>query len=233
MLRSCYRTKVQFFKDSNATTDVQWFFTDLPQIPFPTLFGSRNWDADNGEWLPTLGEVPGELRLWKNGRRPGQFPGGHVCGTADQWLNGCLLADRLHDADLEPDGVPKCCWEGKKPPAKGGLVLGGSSVVPAPAPTTGGGLLLGGGSDVGMLQTGIIVGWGNPEAPAGWVLCDGSAYSRTDPRYATLFAVIGETFGAGDGLTTFNVPDLRGRGPVGAGGPPPLPDYQLGQEGNG
>jgi len=50
-------------------------------------------------------------------------------------------------------------------------------------------------------------------APTGWVLCDGSAISRT--TFAALFAVIGTTFGVGDGSTTFNVPDLRGRVPVG------------------
>lgn len=44
-------------------------------------------------------------------------------------------------------------------------------------------------------------------APAGYVMCDGSAISRTD--YANLFACIGVKFGAGDGSTTFNVPDLR------------------------
>lgn len=54
-----------------------------------------------------------------------------------------------------------------------------------------------------------------PAAPAGWLLCDGAAISRT--TYATLFAAIGTAFGAGDGSTTFNVPDLRGRAPIGAG----------------
>lgn len=44
-------------------------------------------------------------------------------------------------------------------------------------------------------------------APVGYVMCDGSAISRTD--YANLFACIGVKFGAGDGSTTFNVPDLR------------------------
>ena len=42
--------------------------------------------------------------------------------------------------------------------------------------------------------------------PEGWLLCDGSAVSRTD--YANLFSVIGTTYGDGDGSTTFNVPDL-------------------------
>ena len=45
-------------------------------------------------------------------------------------------------------------------------------------------------------------------APAGWLKCDGSAVSRT--TYAGLFAVIGTTFGTGNGVTTFNLPDLRG-----------------------
>jgi microcystin-dependent protein len=51
----------------------------------------------------------------------------------------------------------------------------------------------------------------------GCVLCNGSTYSRTDPTYAALFAAIGTTFGAGDGSTTFAVPDVRGRSMVAAG----------------
>lgn len=50
----------------------------------------------------------------------------------------------------------------------------------------------------------------------GFLLCDGSAVSRE--TYADLFAVIGTTFGAGDGSTTFNLPDLRGRFIQGANG---------------
>lgn len=47
-------------------------------------------------------------------------------------------------------------------------------------------------------------------APAGWLMCDGAAVSRT--TYAALFAAIGSSAGAGNGSTTFNVPDFRGRG---------------------
>lgn len=50
-------------------------------------------------------------------------------------------------------------------------------------------------------------------APEGWLFADGSAVSRAD--YAELFAVIGTTYGAGDGVTTFNLPDKRGRVTVG------------------
>lgn len=51
-------------------------------------------------------------------------------------------------------------------------------------------------------------------APQGWMLCDGSAVSRT--TYAALFAVIGTTYGEGDGETTFNIPDLTGRVVIGS-----------------
>lgn len=53
------------------------------------------------------------------------------------------------------------------------------------------------------------------KVPTGWKICDGSALSRT--TYSNLYDVIGTTWGSGNGSTTFNIPDLRGRAPVGAG----------------
>lgn len=67
-----------------------------------------------------------------------------------------------------------------------------------------------------LLPTGAIVPFGGNVAPSGFLLCDGSAVSRT--TYATLFAVLQETYGAGDSVTTFNLPDLRGNVPVGING---------------
>jgi microcystin-dependent protein len=64
-----------------------------------------------------------------------------------------------------------------------------------------------------VTPTGTITMYGAASAPAGWLLCDGSPVSRT--TYASLFALIGIAYGAGDGSTTFNVPDLRGRVPAG------------------
>ena len=61
---------------------------------------------------------------------------------------------------------------------------------------------------VAQTPTGTIIWYAGGTAPSGYLECDGSAVSRT--TYATLFAVIGETFGGGDGSTTFNLPDLRG-----------------------
>lgn len=61
---------------------------------------------------------------------------------------------------------------------------------------------------VAGVATGTIQYFAMASVPSGWLDCDGTAVSRT--TYAALFSVIGEDYGAGDGSTTFNVPDLRG-----------------------
>lgn len=74
---------------------------------------------------------------------------------------------------------------------------------------------------------GTIQSYGAAAAPSGWLLCDGAAISRT--TYAQLFAVIGTTFGTGDGSTTFNTPDMRGVFAKGAG----TTNRTLGKDANG
>jgi len=65
------------------------------------------------------------------------------------------------------------------------------------------------------LPTGAVQLYAGATAPSNWLLCDGTAVSRT--TYSALFTVCSTTYGAGDGSTTFNLPDLRGRVPIGAG----------------
>lgn len=65
------------------------------------------------------------------------------------------------------------------------------------------------------LPPGATIPYAGTSAPAGWLLCDGSAVSRA--TYATLFGVVGTTWGVGDGSTTFNVPNMNGRVAVGTG----------------
>lgn len=64
-----------------------------------------------------------------------------------------------------------------------------------------------------QLPSGALMPFAGSAAPTGWLLCAGQAVSRS--TYADLFAAIGTTYGTGDGSTTFNLPDLRGRIPVG------------------
>lgn len=70
------------------------------------------------------------------------------------------------------------------------------------------------------ISAGAIWLWPGSTAPEGWLLCNGQAVSRT--TYAGLFGVLGTAYGQGDGSTTFNVPDLTGRVPMGTNGTYPL-----------
>jgi len=61
----------------------------------------------------------------------------------------------------------------------------------------------------GLLPAGMVIAFAGPNAPPGWLPCNGAAVSRM--QYGALFAAIGTAWGTGDGASTFNVPDLRGR----------------------
>lgn len=59
------------------------------------------------------------------------------------------------------------------------------------------------------LPAGVVLHFANSSAPTGWLECNGAAVSRA--TYSALFVAIGTVYGAGDGSTTFNLPDLRGQ----------------------
>jgi microcystin-dependent protein len=63
------------------------------------------------------------------------------------------------------------------------------------------------------IPTATIVPWSSASVPSGFLECDGTAVSRS--TYSALFAIVGTTYGVGDGSTTFNVPDLADNVPVG------------------
>ena len=69
------------------------------------------------------------------------------------------------------------------------------------------------GASALLVPPGSVSAYAGVSVPGGWLHCDGSAIDRT--IYADLFAAIGTTFGAGDGETTFNIPNLRGRNIIG------------------
>jgi microcystin-dependent protein len=66
------------------------------------------------------------------------------------------------------------------------------------------------------LPAGSIMQYGGITAPSGWLLCDGTAYDGTNPVYSRLWGAIGTNFG-GAGINAFQVPDLKGRVPIGLG----------------
>lgn len=67
-----------------------------------------------------------------------------------------------------------------------------------------------------LVPSGVMMDWPALVAPSGWLICDGSAVSRT--TYSNLFGLIGTTFGAGNGTTTFNLPNMQGKFTVGYNG---------------
>jgi microcystin-dependent protein len=64
-----------------------------------------------------------------------------------------------------------------------------------------------------LVPVGVISAYAGISAPSGWLMCAGQAVSRS--TYAALFTALSTTYGVGDGSTTFNLPDLRGRVPAG------------------
>ena len=106
--------------------------------------------------------------------------------------------------------------------AANNVILGNGTSAPLTvAPGTSGNLLTSTGTTwastapaPGVL-TGSLLMWPTATAPSGYLLCAGAAVSRT--TYAALFAIISTTFGAGDGSTTFNLPNYIDRMPIGSG----------------
>ena len=103
-------------------------------------------------------------------------------------------------------------------PANVSATTGNAAIIAATGPDTnininltpkGSGSVLFGGAAPALTPTGVVVPFAGTSAPTGWLLSFGQTVSRT--TYAALFAVIGTTYGAGDGSTTFGLPDLRGR----------------------
>jgi microcystin-dependent protein len=106
-------------------------------------------------------------------------------------------------SDSEPAGA-NCAAGGSRFTAANGIITYACNGIQGP-PGTGG----------GSTPIGAVVPYAGNVAPQGWLVADGSEVSRT--TYSALFQAIGTTYGPGDGTSTFNVPDLRGRVVVAVG----------------
>jgi microcystin-dependent protein len=133
--------------------------------------------------------------------------------TGDASLGIGIEAGR-HDTqdDDFANGINQCLNKDGTNAATGNLNLGSNKIT-----NLANGTVSADAATFGQLQSvvpsGAITAYGAGSAPTGWLLCDGTAINRT--TYATLFGIIGTTYGVGDGSTTFNIPNLQQRFPLG------------------
>ena len=149
-----------------------------------------------GSWTPGCGGTM-LLRMWNNTAPPAHCEFDFSCNAGESWYElaqtGTSVCEPFSQVFFSPIPSGACG-------ACGGLAF--TAIVTLTDPG-------------GNMPTGAMVAFAGGTPPSGWLICDGSAVSRT--AYANLFAVLGTTWGAGDGVTTFNLPDLRGRAGIGAG----------------
>lgn len=122
---------------------------------------------------------------------------------------GAAAEEHNHSADEITSGLLALARLGSGTPDSGDYLRGDGVWADLAAAVT---ALASGGAEAGDLKASAR------SAPStGWALCDGTAVPRTGGTYDALFAAIGTTYGVGNGSTTFNLPDFRGRTIIGAG----------------
>jgi microcystin-dependent protein len=121
------------------------------------------------------------------------------------------IAGNFHELDLRYN-LANTRWELLNPALNIGTSAGDVVQLDSSAklPAVDGSQLTG----ISAMPSGVVAPFAGSSAPSGWLLCYGQAISRT--TYAALFTAISTTYGSGDGSTTFNIPDLRGRAVFGA-----------------
>jgi microcystin-dependent protein len=143
------------------------------------------------------GESPGTLKQVAYADGDGPLPAVE--------LHSCTTPSHLHESILQ-------LFPTNAAAPIGGLIVATVDTFHVTGTLEAGAVLVGGAPV--QVPPGAITMFGGPAVPSGWIRCDGTAVSRT--TFAALFAVVGTSYGPGDGATTFNVPDFTSRGPRGA-----------------
>ena len=180
---------------------------DISAITFAnTLLTNTNVDAGN--------IVSGTL----DADRLDSVPASTLTGTIHTDRIPNLSADKITsgslDVDRVPTGIPGTSVEVATEIARGTVERASDEEVDAG--TDDERYVTPAGVQRRHIPTGAILDFAGSSAPDGYLLCDGQVVSRT--TYAALYAVVGDTWGNGNGSTTFNVPDLRGRTTIGVDG---------------
>lgn len=183
-------------KIANSNDGTQWMFGDVTAYNSGTGSLTVNVTHTNGSgtiatWTVTMSGPEGPMHVWF-----GPEPASPV--AYDLWIDA--------SGNITQRNSTNTAW---------GTSLTGLGVTPAAQSILDDTTIAAICATLQSTYPGEIKMYGGASAPDGWLLCDGSAISRT--TYAGLFAVIGTSFGIGNGSTTFNVPDLRGRVPCGVG----------------
>lgn len=138
MARFPYTTPCHFFSDSDEVNDIVWYPCNpgAPDLPYPTVIRNTAMQDDNWrQWSP--GEIYDPFDRPYNGKLPiPGVPAGHICGTPEDFANGCSLTDPRPPLEYRADGLPACC--GGVVVGSGGAGAGGSAVVAVsanPGPT--------------------------------------------------------------------------------------------------
>lgn len=246
-------TPMRLVQGSDSINLVEWYKAAPGAKVFPTshAFGSAYWD---GDWV-NYDQGPGVIgpdAQWAPGRNPG-YPGKCIPPHLEWFKTGVPLD---HADDPPPEllcckvyrvGVCNLVLEASADysgsireteadfvfdiatytvpglyAANANLALSAEDLYPSAYQALAE-LVFGAEND--YVEPGTIAPFAGPTPPTGWLGCDGAAISRT--TYAALFAAIGSTWGAGDGSTTFNVPDFRGRALIGEGTGPGLSPRSL------
>ena len=168
----------------------------------------RFWDRINGTVTAT-----GGAGAYVYTPADASFPTAYVTGETYRWRANVTAVggDTLDVNGLGAKPIYKPGSAGPTALAPGDIQSGQmvETAYDSALNSGGGGFHLVGGTSPSAIPAGTLAPFAGAAAPAGWLLCYGQAVSRIG--YAALFAAIGTNWGAGDGSTTFNLPDLRGR----------------------
>ena len=184
--------------------------------------------VDNFSDLPTSPQVGYSYNVKNTDKEHNVNAGDNLVWNGTDWDNLSGIVDMSAYAELNKDvsfgTVTATAFKGKADMADTATTCSGNAATASKLETarkitlTGkaaGSAMFDGSKDIDLevtkLADGVTIGAimpfsGNGDIPAGYLLCDGAAVSRT--MYPDLFGVIGTTYGAGDGSTTFNLPDL-------------------------
>lgn len=155
VLRSCYRTEMKFWSNSDVAIPVRWYWCKPGAKVFPGhhRFGSGNWASKRENW-PGVGEVLGVPRPWDRGEPLPLVTGQQQCGSLETFENGALF-DGIEHTPRTNQGVPLCCLGvqvgvqfgggGGFGQGVGGVLVGGAGIFYSGPPWVGsGGVLLDG-----------------------------------------------------------------------------------------